>query len=76
MLVQAIFEVLQLINGRGVTLLLVEQNAAMALMLAARAYVMEQGRIVLEGTGQQLLGDTAVREAYLGVPASVTGDRL
>ncbi|MCC7219962.1 MAG: ABC transporter ATP-binding protein, partial [Candidatus Contendobacter sp.] len=50
----------------GVTVLLVEQNANMALHIAARAYVLETGAITLAGTGQELLGDPRVKEAYLG----------
>jgi branched-chain amino acid transport system ATP-binding protein len=65
-LVRDIFKVLMEINRSGTTILLVEQNANMALRLASRGYVLETGNITLTGTGQQLLGDPRVREAYLG----------
>jgi branched-chain amino acid transport system ATP-binding protein len=65
-LVRDIFKVLQEINKTGTTILLVEQNANMALRLASRAYVLETGLITLSGTGQELLVDPRVREAYLG----------
>ena len=54
------------INQQGVTVLLVEQNALMALSIADRGYVMESGRIVLSGRGQDLLDDENVQRAYLG----------
>lgn len=65
-LVRDIFKVLMEINQSGTTILLVEQNANMALRLASRGYVLETGEITLTGTGLQLLGDPRVREAYLG----------
>lgn len=65
-LVRDIFRVLAEINESGVTILLVEQNANMALRLASRAYVLETGAFLLAGTGQELLGDPRVKEAYLG----------
>ncbi|MBC8010503.1 MAG: ABC transporter ATP-binding protein [Burkholderiales bacterium] len=65
-LVKEIYAVLRDINASGVTLLLVEQNANLALRLAHRAAVLETGRVVLEGTGAELLKDPRVREAYLG----------
>lgn len=65
-LVRDIFRVLQEINQAGTTILLVEQNANMALRVAQRAYVLETGTIVLSGTGAELLRDPRVREAYLG----------
>ena len=67
MLVRDIFQVLCDINRAGTTILLVEQNAHMALSIASRAYVLETGRIILSGPGRELLGDPRVREAYLGV---------
>jgi branched-chain amino acid transport system ATP-binding protein len=67
MLIQQIFEIVTEINERGTTVLLVEQNAQQALSRAHRAYVLETGRIVREGTGHDLLHDPAVKEAYLGV---------
>jgi branched-chain amino acid transport system ATP-binding protein len=65
-LVRQIFQVLTDINASGTTILLVEQNANMALRLASRGYVLETGSIVLSGTGQELLGNPRVKEAYLG----------
>lgn len=65
-LVQDIFKVLREINQSGTTILLVEQNANMALRLATRAYVLETGLITLAGAGRELLADPRVREAYLG----------
>jgi branched-chain amino acid transport system ATP-binding protein len=63
----AAFEALKHLHQHGVTILLVEQNVNTTLHLVDRAYVLEQGRIVLEGTGAQLLGDRHVQEAYLGI---------
>ncbi len=65
-LVQEIFGVIEDINRSGTTILLVEQNANMALRIASRAYVLETGKITLAGTGKELLGDPRVKEAYLG----------
>ena len=66
LVVRRIFEVIRDINARGVTVLLVEQNARAALELASRAYVMESGLITLEGEARSLLNNPKVREAYLG----------
>ena len=66
MLVRDIFRIIADINRAGTTILLVEQNAHMALSIASRAYVLETGRIILSGSGRELLGDPRVREAYLG----------
>jgi branched-chain amino acid transport system ATP-binding protein len=65
-LVREIFRVIQEINQSGTTVLLVEQNANMALRVAHRGYVLETGTILLSGTGEQLRGDKRVKEAYLG----------
>ena len=65
-LVRQIFDVLGEINRAGTTILLVEQNALMALSIASRAYVLETGRITVSGTGAELLQDKRVKEAYLG----------
>ena len=65
-IMQDIFRTLREINRGGLTIFLVEQNVRQALKIADRAYVLETGRIVLEGSGQQLLGDPKVQEAYLG----------
>ncbi|SRR5258706_13587541 len=66
MMVEHVFETIQKINEQGVTILLVEQNALMALSIADYAYVMESGRIVLAGRGKDLLDDENVQRAYLG----------
>lgn len=65
-LVDAIFDVILRMNRDGMTILLVEQNALMALRTAARAYVLETGRIVLSGTAQEVAQNPEVRRAYLG----------
>ena len=67
MLVADIFNVVRDIGRRVVTVMLVEQNAAQALQLSDRGYVLESGNIVLQGTGKELLGDDRVRSAYLGL---------
>ncbi len=64
--VQEIFRIIRRISEAGTTVLLIEQNANMALHVADRAYVIENGQILMEGTGQELLEDEKVREAYLG----------
>jgi branched-chain amino acid transport system ATP-binding protein len=66
-MVEEVFRVIRGINERGVTVLLVEQNTGIALELAHRGYVLESGRVVLEGTGPELLANARVREAYLGM---------
>ncbi|XOQ51881.1 MAG: ABC transporter ATP-binding protein [Succiniclasticum sp.] len=66
LLVQEIFNIIKEINESGTTILLVEQNAKMALSIADKAYVLETGRISLEGTGKELLNSEAVQKAYLG----------
>ncbi len=63
---QRIMSTIKTLQAEGVTILLVEQNAAAALKLSDKAYVLEVGNITLEGTGEQLLGDDRVRRAYLG----------
>ena len=65
-IIETLFDVLEDIRGKGVTILLVEQNAVMALDLADRAYVLETGQIILTGTGAELASNDAVRQAYLG----------
>ncbi len=65
-LVEEIFSIIQEINSQGVSVLLVEQNALMALSIAHRGYVLETGRIVLSGTGQELMHNPQVMQAYLG----------
>ncbi len=66
LLVRSIFETVRSINERGVTVLIVEQNARAALKLATRGYVLEVGNMVKEGRAEELLADPSVREAYLG----------
>ena len=66
LIVRDIFQIIRTIRDSGVTVLLIEQNANAALKIADRGYVLETGRIALEGTGQELLSNPAVRAAYLG----------
>ncbi len=66
LLVEEIFEIIGELNRSGTTVLLVEQNAQMALSISNRGYVLETGRIVISGTGDELLRDDQVRKAYLG----------
>ena len=65
-IIQQIFDIIEQLRRDGVTVFLVEQNANQALKLADRAYVLETGRIVMQGTGEALLNDPKVRDAYLG----------
>ena len=65
-LVQQIFDIVEALHREGVTILLVEQNAEMALQLADRAYVLESGKVTLTGTGKELIASDAIRGAYLG----------
>ena len=66
MMVENVFETIRTINAQGVTILLVEQNALMALSIADKGYVLESGHIVLSGPGPDLIDDERVRKAYLG----------
>ena len=66
LLVKEIFEIIKEVNKQGITILLVEQNAKMALAISDRAYVLETGTITIEGAAQQLLNDPRVEKAYLG----------
>jgi branched-chain amino acid transport system ATP-binding protein len=66
-LVQDVFEIVKRINREGVTVLLVEQNVRQTLSLCDRAYVLENGRVVLQGTGKELMADDHVKAAYLGL---------
>lgn len=66
LLVQTIFKIIEEINQNGTTILLVEQNAHMALSIAKRAYVIETGRVVISGTSKELQQSEQIREAYLG----------
>lgn len=65
-LVKEIFRIIEKLHEEGITVLLVEQNAKMALSIADRAYVLETGRITMEGKASDLLHDEKVRKAYLG----------
>ena len=66
LVVKSIFEIIRRINEQGVTILLIEQNANMALQVADSAYVLETGSITMTGTGAELLADERIKEAYLG----------
>ena len=66
-LVQEVFEIAKRINKEGVTVMLVEQNVRQTLAMCDRAYVLENGRVVLQGTGNELSNDPHVKEAYLGI---------
>jgi branched-chain amino acid transport system ATP-binding protein len=65
-IVRDMFEIIRNINAEGITILLVEQNVQQSLKISNRAYVLENGRVTLDGTGSELLGDERVRAAYLG----------
>jgi branched-chain amino acid transport system ATP-binding protein len=65
--VHEVFATIRALHSQGMTVLLVEQNVAASLKLADRAYVLENGSVVLEGRGKALLDDPRVREAYLGL---------
>ncbi|HZO02018.1 MAG TPA: ABC transporter ATP-binding protein [Burkholderiales bacterium] len=67
LVVQEVLHTIRLLNSRGLTILLVEQNVAVSLKISNRAYVLENGRIVMSGTGDKLLRDDRVRQAYLGL---------
>ena len=67
LLVQEIFNMIRKINAEGVTVLLVEQNVRQTLKMCDRAYVLENGRIVMEGSGRDLLQNDEVKEAFLGI---------
>jgi branched-chain amino acid transport system ATP-binding protein len=66
LIIQQIFGIIEKLRDEGVTIFLVEQNAHQALKIADRGYVLENGRIVMNGTGNALLNDDSVRKAYLG----------
>ena len=66
LIVKSIFEIIKTINKEGITVLLIEQNANMALKIADKGYVMETGEIKMEGTGAELLSNEEIKEAYLG----------
>jgi branched-chain amino acid transport system ATP-binding protein len=66
-IVRNVLDTIRELNGEGITCLLVEQNVALSLKLASRAYVLENGRVTLSGSGGALLADDRVRSAYLGL---------
>jgi len=66
-LVSRIFDIVKEINAQGVTVLLIEQNVAKTLSMCDRAYVLENGRVVMEGMGKELLDNAHIKEAYLGI---------
>lgn len=66
-IVQEVFQIIRRLNARGMTILLVEQNVAVSLKISASAYVLENGQIVMSGSGESLLHDDRVRQAYLGM---------
>ena len=66
-LVQQMLHTIRALKQKGLTVLLVEQNIAVSLKLSQRAYVLENGRIVMSGSGKELLSDERVRQAYLGL---------
>ena len=66
LIVKGIFDIIREVNRQGVTILLIEQNANMALKIADRAYVMETGSVTMEGTGRELLENEQIKAAYLG----------
>ena len=66
LLMMSVFEALRELNQEGTTILLVEQNARMALQFAQRGYVIENGSLVLEGSSEELLANPEVKQAYLG----------
>ena len=65
--VQEVLHSIRVLNGRGITILLVEQNVAVSLKISNRAYVLENGRVAMSGSGEELLHDDRVRQAYLGL---------
>src|SRR3954465_13820109 len=67
LVVQEVLHTIRALNGRGLTILLVEQNVAVSLRLSNRAYVLENGRVAMSGAGESLLHDDRVRQAYLGL---------
>ena len=67
MVVQEVLHTIRVLNGRGMTILLVEQNVAVSLKISQRAYVLENGRIVMSGPGSELLHNERVRQAYMGL---------
>ena len=75
LVVREVFQTIRALAQRGLTILLVEQNVALSLKISQRAYVLENGRIVMSGTGAELLADDRVRQSYLGIEAGQEGSR-
>ena len=67
LLVQQVRDVIVSLNNEGMSVLLIEQNATMALSIADKGYIMENGKVVMDGTGEKLLADDDVKEFYLGL---------
>jgi branched-chain amino acid transport system ATP-binding protein len=67
LVVKEVLHAIHLLNARGLTILLVEQNVAVSLKISSRGYVLENGRVVMSGSGEELLHDDRVRQAYLGL---------
>jgi branched-chain amino acid transport system ATP-binding protein len=67
LVVQEVLQTIRQLNARGLTVLLVEQNVAVSLKISHRAYVLENGRVAMSGSGDELLRDDRVRQAYLGL---------
>ena len=65
--VQEVFRIIRKLNAAGMTILLVEQNVAVSLKISTSAYVLENGSIVMSGSGEELLHDDRVRQAYMGL---------
>ena len=67
LVIEQLFKTIKQLNTIGISILLIEQNARQALKIADRAYVLENGRIMLEGTGEEMLNNEQVKQAYLGL---------
>ena len=67
LVIEQLFKTIKQLNTIGISILLIEQNARQALKIADRAYVLENGRITLEGTGEEMLNNEQVKQAYLGL---------
>jgi len=75
LLVQQVRDVIKTLNSEGMSVLLIEQNAMMALSIADKGYIMESGKVVMDGTGERLLADDDVKEFYLGLHQGEDGER-
>jgi branched-chain amino acid transport system ATP-binding protein len=67
MIIESLFKTIKELNRGGISILLIEQNTRQSLQIADRAYVLENGKVLLSGTGKELLDNPVVREAYLGL---------